>query len=45
VLELYLTRKCVAQYVVADEYDWRDLGTPDKVMQAGRDLKQKVFLQ
>jgi hypothetical protein len=35
----------VGQEVVADESYWRDLGTPDKVMQAGRDLKQKVFLQ
>jgi NDP-sugar pyrophosphorylase family protein len=35
----------VAQYVVADESYWRDLGTLEKVMQAGRDLKQKVFLQ
>ena len=25
----------------ADEYDWRDLGTPDKVLQAAQDLKQK----
>jgi NDP-sugar pyrophosphorylase family protein len=24
----------------ADEYDWRDLGTPDSVMQAARELKQ-----
>ena len=28
----------------ADEYYWRDLGTPDKVMQATQDLKQKVLL-
>src|SRR5664280_866056 len=28
----------------ADEYYWRDLGTPDKVMQAAQDLKQKVLL-
>ncbi|MFI5117158.1 MAG: NDP-sugar synthase [Terriglobales bacterium] len=25
----------------ADEYDWRDLGTPDKVLQAAQDLKQE----
>jgi NDP-sugar pyrophosphorylase family protein len=25
----------------ADEYYWRDLGTPDKVLQAAQDLKQK----
>lgn len=28
----------------ADEYYWRDLGTPANVMQASQDLKQKVFL-
>lgn len=28
----------------ADEYYWRDLGTPENVMQAARDLKQKGFL-
>jgi len=28
----------------ADEYYWRDLGTPDNVMQAAQDLKQKVLL-
>ena len=28
----------------ADEYYWRDLGTRENVMQAARDLKQKVFL-
>jgi len=28
----------------ADEYYWRDLGRPDEVMQAARDVKQKVFL-
>jgi len=28
----------------ADECYWRDLGTPDKVMQAAQDLKQKVLL-
>ena len=28
----------------ADEYYWRDLGRPDNVMQAARDLKQKVIL-
>jgi mannose-1-phosphate guanylyltransferase len=27
----------------ADEYYWRDLGTPENVMQAARDLKQKVL--
>src|SRR5580704_6475027 len=29
----------------ADEYYWRDLGRPDEVMQAARDVKQKVLLQ
>ncbi|MGA3315705.1 MAG: nucleotidyltransferase family protein [Candidatus Korobacteraceae bacterium] len=29
----------------ADEYDWRDLGTPEKVMQAAQDLKQRVLPQ
>jgi mannose-1-phosphate guanylyltransferase len=28
----------------ADEYDWRDLGRPDNVMQAARDVKQKAVL-
>jgi mannose-1-phosphate guanylyltransferase len=28
----------------ADEYYWRDLGTPENVMQADRDLKQKILL-
>jgi mannose-1-phosphate guanylyltransferase len=27
----------------ADKYYWRDLGTPENVMQAARDLKQKVL--
>ncbi len=27
----------------ADEYYWRDLGTPDKVMQAAQDLERKVL--
>jgi mannose-1-phosphate guanylyltransferase len=27
-----------------DDYYWRDLGTPENVMQADRDLKQKVLL-
>jgi NDP-sugar pyrophosphorylase family protein len=29
----------------ADEYYWRDLGKPENVMQAARDLKEKVLLQ
>jgi mannose-1-phosphate guanylyltransferase len=29
----------------ADEYYWRDLGTPDKVKEAAQDLKQKVLPQ
>jgi NDP-sugar pyrophosphorylase family protein len=29
----------------ADEYYWRDLGTPESVRQASRDLKQKALLQ
>jgi NDP-sugar pyrophosphorylase family protein len=28
----------------ADEYYWRDLGTPENVLQAARDLKQKALL-
>jgi len=28
----------------ADEYYWRDLGTPENVLQATRDLSQKVLL-
>ena len=28
----------------ADEYYWRDLGTPENVLQATRDLSQKVVL-
>ena len=28
----------------ADEYYWRDLGTPEHVMQAERDLERKVFV-
>ena len=28
----------------ADEYDWRDLGKPENVAQAARDLKHKVLL-
>jgi NDP-sugar pyrophosphorylase family protein len=28
----------------ADQYDWRDLGTPDRVMQAAQELKQKTIL-
>ena len=28
----------------ADEYYWRDLGTPENVMQAAQDLKQNVLL-
>ena len=28
----------------ADEYFWRDLGSPENVMQADQDLKQKVLL-
>ena len=29
----------------ADEYYWRDLGSPDNVAQAAQDLKQKVIVQ
>ena len=29
----------------ADEYYWRDLGKPENVKQAARDLEQKVLLQ
>jgi NDP-sugar pyrophosphorylase family protein len=29
----------------ADEYYWRDLGTPDKVREAAQDLRQKVLPQ
>jgi mannose-1-phosphate guanylyltransferase len=29
----------------ADEYDWRDLGRPENVAQAAKDMKQKVLLQ
>ena len=32
------------QAVRADEYYWRDLGTPDSVSQATEDLRQKVLL-
>ena len=28
----------------ADEYYWRDLGRPENVVQAERDLKNRVFL-
>jgi len=28
----------------ADEYYWRDLGRPDNVIQAARDMQQKLFL-
>jgi NDP-sugar pyrophosphorylase family protein len=27
----------------ADEYDWRDLGTPDRVKQAAQELRQKII--
>jgi NDP-sugar pyrophosphorylase family protein len=29
----------------ADEYYWRDLGSPENVAQAAQDLKQKVIAQ
>jgi NDP-sugar pyrophosphorylase family protein len=29
----------------ADEYYWRDLGNPENVAQAARDLRQKVIAQ
>ena len=29
----------------ADEYYWRDLGKPENVKQAARDLEQKVLVQ
>ena len=29
----------------ADEYYWRDLGKPDDLRQAARDLEQKALLQ
>jgi len=29
----------------ADEYYWRDLGKPENVMQAARDLKERVLVQ
>jgi len=29
----------------ADDYYWRDLGTPEKIAQAAQDLKQKVIAQ
>jgi NDP-sugar pyrophosphorylase family protein len=29
----------------ADEYYWRDLGSPENLIQAERDLKQKILLQ
>jgi NDP-sugar pyrophosphorylase family protein len=29
----------------ADQYYWRDLGTPEGVAQAAKDLKQKVVAQ
>ena len=29
----------------ADEYYWRDLGKPENVRQAARDLEEKVIVQ
>ena len=42
IVTAYLTLAARKEKILAfraDEYDWRDLGTPDRVMQAARDLQ------
>jgi NDP-sugar pyrophosphorylase family protein len=47
IITTYLRLAAEGEQVVgfrADEYYWRDLGRPDNVIQAARDLKHKVLL-
>jgi mannose-1-phosphate guanylyltransferase len=47
IIDTYLRLAAQGEKILAfraDEYYWRDLGTPENVMQAARDLKQKVLL-
>ncbi len=44
IIDCYLRLAGLEEKILAfraDEYYWRDLGTPDKVLQAAQDLKQK----
>ncbi len=47
IIDCYLRLAGCEEKILAfrsDEYYWRDLGTPDKLLQAGQDLKQRVLL-
>ncbi len=47
IIPSYLHMAASGQKIVAfpaDEYYWRDLGTPDHVTQAAKDLKERVLL-
>ncbi len=48
IIDCYLRLASKGEKILAfqaDEYYWRDLGTPDNLLQAGEDLRQKVSLQ
>jgi NDP-sugar pyrophosphorylase family protein len=48
IINSYLNLAARGEKIIAfraDEYYWRDLGRPDDLMQAAKDLKQKAFLQ
>jgi NDP-sugar pyrophosphorylase family protein len=48
IIDCYLRLAGCGEKVIAfraDEYYWRDLGTPENVVQAAQDIKQKVLLQ
>ncbi len=47
IITSYLRLAALGEKILAfraDEYYWRDLGTPDNVLQAAQDVKQKAFL-
>jgi mannose-1-phosphate guanylyltransferase len=47
IIPSYLRLAAQGEHILAfraDDYYWRDLGTPDNLMQAAQDLKQKVVL-
>jgi NDP-sugar pyrophosphorylase family protein len=46
IINSYLRLAATGERILAfraDEYYWRDLGTPENVAEAAQDLKQKVF--
>jgi len=48
IVTSYLRRAAQGEKILAfraDEYYWRDLGSPENVAQAAQDLRQKVILQ